>query len=367
MAVQRVQRVDVGTLRSPQPTPEGFLRAEAYLTRTGVFEYEYFDGSVVRELRHPDDVFEPGALASFGLLPLTDDHPPVFLDATNARAYAVGTVGEQVSKDDDHVRAALLFTDAAVIRKLGAGKVELSCGYSARLEAGAGEYNGEKYDVRQRDIRGNHVALVDRGRAGPTARVRMDGVATMRTPAAPAAPVQRADGRAEEQTMKFAINGVTYDVTDEVAAAIGKERADSAAQIGTLTKERDTAAGELRTVANKLDAAEKAAPGKLDALVQARVALVVVAERHGIKCDGLSDRAVKVAVVEKLDGDKLEDSRSDDYVSACFDRAVKIADQGTAALGAVRTVAAGGHADVAPTRTPEQARAEMIARNRKGA
>jgi len=35
----RVRRYDIGGLRGPKKTPAGFLRADAYLTRTGIFEY----------------------------------------------------------------------------------------------------------------------------------------------------------------------------------------------------------------------------------------------------------------------------------------------------------------------------------------
>ena len=38
---------------------------------------------------------------------------------------------------------------------------ELSCGYYCDLDETPGEYEGQRYDARQRNIRGNHLALVE--------------------------------------------------------------------------------------------------------------------------------------------------------------------------------------------------------------
>ena len=40
-----------------QRTPQGFLRAPAWVTRVGVFPYRRADGTVQRELRLPEEVF----------------------------------------------------------------------------------------------------------------------------------------------------------------------------------------------------------------------------------------------------------------------------------------------------------------------
>jgi hypothetical protein len=57
-------------------TPEGFLRIPAAVTRVGVFNYKQPDGSVIRELRLPEEVFNPDSLSSLKSIPITNDHPP---------------------------------------------------------------------------------------------------------------------------------------------------------------------------------------------------------------------------------------------------------------------------------------------------
>jgi uncharacterized protein len=180
----RVSRWDIGPLGKAEELENGYLRAEGYLTRTGVFEYPQPDGSVQRELRLPDEVFHVDSMKSFEQLPVTDTHPPQMLDANNTRSYARGNVGSDVQRDGDFVRAPFLITDAQLIKKMKGGVREVSNGYTCELENSPGVWEGQSYDVIQRSIRGNHVAIVDEGRAGEGAVVRLDskGAVTMPAP-----------------------------------------------------------------------------------------------------------------------------------------------------------------------------------------
>lgn len=356
-----VERHDIGELKRPQRTPQGFLRAEMYATRTGVFEYPKADGGVVREYRAPEEVFAVDSLASYQDAAFTDDHPGAFVTAENATTLSRGYVPEAGKRDGEHVRAVVVVKDKATIDKMQAGKQEVSCGYTCDLVWEPGEHGGVKYDARQTNIRINHVALVDAGRAGPSARVRMDGVGVRIEQA------NRVDDGAKGTTMKYAINGLTFDVADEVARAIDAERADAKKALDLATAKADAATDKAaKADKERADAIEaaKVEPAKFDAAVKARVALVVVAERHAVKHDGLTDRAVKAAVVEKLSGRKTTDAHSDDYVTALYDAAVEDAAKAGESLGAARQVAAGAAKADAHHMTAEQAHAAMVARNR---
>lgn len=170
------QRLDRGiALQKPTKLSNGWLRIDGRITRTGVFTYRLPDGKMRRELRLPEEVFKADAMQSFALVPVTDEHPPAFLDATNTKEYARGSVAGTLRQDGQFIAGEMLVTDADLIAKLEGGKArEISCGYTCDLEESPGELNGERYDAIQRNIRGNHVAIVERGRAGPEARVRMD-------------------------------------------------------------------------------------------------------------------------------------------------------------------------------------------------
>lgn len=170
-------RIDRGNLAKPVKMSNGWLRIDGRLTRTGVFTYRNDDGTMRRELRLPEEVFKLDAMQSFALVPVTDEHPPGFLDAKNTREYARGSVAGTLRKDGEFIAGELLVTDADLIKKLEDGVArELSCGYNCDLDEKPGvTADGLRYDAIQRNIRGNHVAVVAKGRAGPEARVRMDG------------------------------------------------------------------------------------------------------------------------------------------------------------------------------------------------
>lgn len=153
-------------------TNEGFLLCrDVPIARIG--ELLYADGEVPVEAtpdglikinRSPGEVFRPETIASFEGKPVTLDHPSDFVTPETWRQLAVGTVqnvrqGQGI--ENDYLFADLLITDAQAIEDIRSGLREVSCGYEAdyeQVEPGRGE---------QRNIIGNHVALVERGRCGP--------------------------------------------------------------------------------------------------------------------------------------------------------------------------------------------------------
>jgi hypothetical protein len=175
--VTRVYRTDIATLRPVERRADGTIRVDAHLTKTGVFQYMQRDGSVRRELRLPEDVFDTASMSSFEGVPVTNDHPPGMLTAKNARQFQVGSALGTPIRDEDHMRGRLAVTDADTIGAMESGKTQVSCGYTCDCveKPGVHPLYGV-YDAIQKNIRGNHVAIVDRARAGITAAARMDGM-----------------------------------------------------------------------------------------------------------------------------------------------------------------------------------------------
>lgn len=359
-----VRRFDRGELRSPVKLPNGWLRADAYFTRTGVFLYRNPDGTARRELRLPEEVFKADALESFGLSPFTDDHPPVMLDASNTAGFVRGAI-ESPRRDGDHVRGTILVYDAGTIAKMEGGKRELSCGYTCDLEHVPGEWNGARYDVIQRNIRGNHVALVDRGRAGATASVKMDAADAFMVDAEtePKPGEEPATEKDKAMKRKIKIDGITFEVEEAHADAFEKFERETKARIDSLTADvtkaradadREKARADVAT--EKATAAEKAKtdaadPKRLDAMVEARANLIAIAREHlgaNFKADGKSENEIKIAVLGKLSPAFKADGKSADYVNARFDLACEaasssgLADANRAANGGDRKDAGNG-------------------------
>ena len=113
--------------------------------------------------RPPEEVFSPETIASFEGMPVTNDHPPDGVDIGNIRALQKGhahNVRRGTGEESDLLLADLIITDPVLIDLILDGKREISCGYTYELHEENGTYI-------QRKIRGNHVAVVDAGRAGP--------------------------------------------------------------------------------------------------------------------------------------------------------------------------------------------------------
>lgn len=142
------------------------------LTRVGIFEYRRPDGSIRRELRLPEEVFAPESLASYKGKPVILTHEAGMIDSDNVQQEQIGTILSEGTQDGDNVRAQIIIHDA---RKLDYGLRELSLGYSLDLEEVPGEWQGQPYDAIQRNIRVNHLALVEKARAGDSARLNIDG------------------------------------------------------------------------------------------------------------------------------------------------------------------------------------------------
>lgn len=392
-AATRVTRFDLGELREPVKTAYGFLRVDGRLTRTGVFTYLNGDGTKRRELRLPEEVFAQDSLESFAMMPVTDGHPGL-LTAANAAEHQRGSVGEQVRRDGDYVVASLMVTDSGLIRAMEDGsKRQLSCGYECDLEpapAGA-KYDGQPYDVVQRRIKGNHVAVLEKGRAGAEARVRMDSGAAQMVSVEDEGGDDSPQHTPEAHVKLIHIDGVGYEAGSEQAA---KAQADLQTKLDAEAKTRldaDRKAGEDLKVAKedlakanaradaeaekvkRLDGELKALPAKVTADLKTRMDLEAKARGvlgENTKLDGLDDKAVKVAVLKKVSPDLKLDGKEPAYIDARFDMAIEAhavedGEEREDALDAARRAAEGGgsHEDLEPV-DADKAHAKMQKANR---
>ena len=143
---------------------EGYFYDNPILTRTGIFKYTLEDGSERRELRRPEDVFDPESLASYEGKPIIITHDARVIDKDNARRERVGTILTPGQQDGETVRAKIVIDDPDAVK--ASGLRELSVGYYQDLIMEPGEWEGEPYDAIQTHIRVNHLALVAVARAG---------------------------------------------------------------------------------------------------------------------------------------------------------------------------------------------------------
>ncbi len=233
------QRYDFDSAPRLEKMPNGSYRIACFPTRVGVFPYTLPDGSIRRELRPPEEVNKEDSLRTLRGVALTDLHPPVPVTPDNWSTYARGHIGDDVRPDGNMIAATAIASHADLIRKIDSGDGhDLSCGYMTQLENSSGIWEGQPYDVIQRNIVYNHVGVGPKGwgRAGTDVALRVDGAyCTL-----PEMATQRIDGidyeigsKAHTEKVDQLITAHTALSTDLTTAR--KDAADAKAKADALT------------------------------------------------------------------------------------------------------------------------------------
>ena len=304
-----------------EATESGSLVGKAAIFGVGVYRYMGADGKVTSEFRPPEEVFSSETLESYELVPLTNNHPPEKVTPDNYKKYAVGALGEEISRDSYNAYAEIAIHDAEAIAAVKAGRTGLSGGYSCEVVTSGtvsypvldwegkeisrttynvpGNFNGTPYDAIQTQIRGNHVALVDVPRGGDLLRLRLDGADVgvgIRVPGTQTTPQPKGD----ESMKKIKLDGQTqeHEVPEAVAIHIGGLEAS----VAKLTQDKadaesKVAAANAAVEALKADVASL--PAKVQEGISARLSLVAKVDGLGVEVKHEdSEEAIKGAVVK---------------------------------------------------------------------
>ena len=328
-----MKMTDAATLTGARVTDEGYLVANVRTARIGTQDYlgaelDRPDLEKVTVYRDESEVFRKASLQTFGLLPVTDDHPADLVTADTARMVSVGTTNEEVLRDGEYLRIGIKLTDAATIRKVQDGKRELSVGYMSDLVWGDGfAPDRTAYQARQTNIVGNHIAIVAAGRAGPLARIGdAEPVTVARWGASPITDEKDAIMADAIQTRTVTIDGLSVVTTDAGAQALEKLQGQiTDAQTALAAKDGELAAKDVELAAKDAKIAEMAkatlSDADLDAKVAARADLIGQAKAiaKDVATAGLSDAAIRKAAVVAVLGDAAIAGKSEAYVDARFD------------------------------------------------
>lgn len=152
------------------------------IIKTGVFPYlgrqigpECEPEKIYNVLRPEEELFSDTAISSFNLIPITVGHA---LLGSRAEGFVPpeekgvdGTTGENSKRQGDKVINDIKLYSERIKDEIQNGKKELSAGYFCDFVPERGVWNGRHYDFVQRNIAGNHIALVEKGRNGADVRV----------------------------------------------------------------------------------------------------------------------------------------------------------------------------------------------------
>lgn len=319
-----MQLADRLVLDAPKRTTDGYLAVRARAARVGVYDYlagevgapdSFKPADTVKIYRDAADVFAADSVRSFIGRPITNDHPTQAVTAANWRDHARGTVMGAV-RDGEYLAFDLVLMDAAAISAVESGKRELSNGYQCQLDWTPGTApDGQHYDARQTAIRGNHVALVDTGRAGPHCAIK-DGEGFSVCDANPAV---LADLKKENAVKKIVLDGLQVDLSDvdAVAAAISKlqdnfakavtDKTTAETQVATLTTDKAALEAKVTTLEAQV-ADAKLTPAQLRDAGKAYQAVADKAKALGVTItDEMDELAICKAVVTAKLGDAAKD------------------------------------------------------------
>ena len=318
-------------------TEDGYLVARVKCARTGI---QYYNGD---ELGRPDldrvalyrpegEVFAKDSIHTYAGRPVTNNHPPVQVDASNWKQYACGDIGEDILRDGEYVNVPITMMDQALINDYEAGKKEISMGYKHNVEFTDGIAPcGTPYQAISRNLRMNHLAIVDRGRAGHECRVGDSNPVKWGV-----SPITINDDEVTKVTIKtqsVIVDGLKVETTDQGAQAIEKLQTVITAKDSELTTQSADHAKALAAKDAEIDAKNEEIKklkdsalddAQIDAKVAQRAALIgdasLIAGDAELK--GSDDDVRKIALTAALGADSIE-GKDSAYINARFDIAVE--------------------------------------------
>jgi len=135
----------------------------------GYIELGLDASKVYRLLRDPVELER--AAPTFARLQILSEHVPITVDILaedeDLKKLIIGSIGSDVSFKFPYLNADLCIFDKSAIAGIETDQIkELSCAYRYIPVMEPGEFEGQAYDGRMTGIQGNHLALVEVGRAG---------------------------------------------------------------------------------------------------------------------------------------------------------------------------------------------------------
>lgn len=282
----RTFRQDFVEVRSSKIDAKGILRCGGTIARVGVQDY-YKDGKIVRELRSHEEVAK--SAKGFSKQIVTLDHPREMVTAKNAKDYSIGFSGEANYKDG-LIEAELIITEDSAVNAALESHKQISCGYYANLVEESGiwvdEYGvmGEvgksyEYDAKQTDIVADHIALVQKGRAGD--------IAMLHTDSRDAYSVRLDSENSLDNIIGNNMVNIVYN--DKVYTIDGNDAAQVADIVGSLKTELSAVSAKVSEAESKLDSLTQ----ENEQLAKDKGALEGEKDALCVKLDSLEESAAK--------------------------------------------------------------------------
>ena len=309
----------------------GYLHIKARVSRSGIQDYLGMELGVdgldpyatYKVYRPKEEVIKEDSLKTLINAPVTNEHPTDFVNKDNSNELAKGVgVTYNVVEDGNIsiVESDLIVQDKDLIKEIENGKNEISLGYEQNLIKEEGEFEGEKYQFKQTDIKINHIALVDKGRCGDKCKILTDSNVNI---------IEYKTNERITMPKSIIVDGISHEVTDCVAkhiASLNTKIADMETKVEKLDE-------ELEVAEAKMDAMEEENKGLKDSLakspttdsmindaINAKLKLIDTAKKLSLDCKVVdSNESIKKAIIGKQYPKLSLDGKSEVYINALVD------------------------------------------------
>ncbi|HBI63026.1 MAG TPA: hypothetical protein DDY31_17780 [Lachnospiraceae bacterium] len=286
-------------------TGEGFLICRNVpIARTGEQKYLGREigltgaqaDKIVTVYRSEEEVFSEAAMASFEGKPATNDHPPYLIGPDDVGLYEKGhvqNIRRGLGEWKDYILADLHIHNRELIEAIQMGKREISCGYECDyVSNGDGTYN-------QKNIRGNHIAVVDHGRAGKRAAILDSNTI-------------KKEARQRPERAKMKKNGLFFKLFGQAVKDKSPEEIEQLAMdAAEALEEEDSKETEGKEGAEKKEAQDEAV---IDGIVEKVMARLAAKETERNKTKDSIDTAIEKLTADTKEG-QSENGSSEEQAS----------------------------------------------------
>jgi len=304
---------------------KGFLDLELIISKEAVMEYwDFSNDKIVFEYLPASELFTEETIKSAQMVPVTDDHPWGLVDQYNYKDCMKGITGSDVREEDGFlVVSARIFDEDLQAYILAGKKDECSIGYECLEDWIEGEFEGKKYDLIQREIRINHIAMCRDGRGGSdlTAKfnskndIKKEGI-TYKT-------------NSKEGKMKVKLNGKEIEVSEEVGAEVEKLNT----RVVDIEKEKNTVDGQLeaekinsKNLQTKVTNMEEKMNGYEEKEKEAKFNSLKEEAAEILGEDGVAEKKnaidVMEAVIQKANAEYSAEGKAEETVRATYEGVV---------------------------------------------
>ncbi len=334
---------------------QGFGVVKARVAKDGVqpymgyeVDYDTFGNTIINVYRSPAQVGAQASLDTFKHATLTNDHPYEDVSLANWGDVAEGEMSTDAELVDGYVEVTIYIKGKDAIAAILSGKQELSLGYTCIYDLTGGiTPDGTPFDAEQLDIRVNHIALVEKGRAGMMCRIVTDEDSVEGThfvcarpqadaglPVLPLYVKQKDKLMTDKTPMLVKVNDtqITLDAIEaqKLQTAVDALQATHVNAVKELTTAHDTAIGlvnaELVKANDTIAELQKEAPTRdsIRAELTECTAIRDTAKSLGLEikvADTDTPRSLKTAFIAHKMGDKntITEDSADETVNSVFD------------------------------------------------